>query len=164
VIASVRARIRELDPALAVANVGTMTSTMERSVAPRRAGMLLLGIFAGLAAALAAIGLYGVLSQVVVQRVHEIGIRMALGARADDVSRMVVGQGMRLAAAGIGIGLLGAFGLTRLMGSLLYGVSASDPATYAEIVLLLGLVALLACAVPAIRAARVDPIVALRHE
>jgi putative ABC transport system permease protein len=164
VIGSVRARIRELDGQLALANLSTMTTTLERSVAPRRAGMLLLAIFAALAAVLAAIGLYGVLSQVVAQRVHEIGIRMALGARADQVSRMIVGQGMRLAALGIGIGLLGAIGLTRLMRGLLYEVSATDPATYVGIVALLAVVALAACTVPAVRAARVDPIVALRHE
>jgi putative ABC transport system permease protein len=164
VIAAIRARIRELDPDLAIANLRTVTTLLERSVAPRRAGMLLLALFAALAGALAAIGLYGVLSQVVLQRVHEIGVRMALGARSQDVSRMIVRQGMKLAGAGIGIGLLGAFALTRLMRGLLYGVSATDPATYAGITLLLAAVALVACFVPALRAARVDPMVALRHE
>ena len=163
-IAAIRARIREVDPDLAIANLRTVTTLLERSVAPRRAGMLLLALFAALAGALAAIGLYGVLSQVVLQRVHEIGIRMALGARSEDVSGMIVRQGMKLAGAGIGIGLLGAFALTRLMRGLLYGVSATDPATYAGITILLAAVALVACFVPALRAARVDPMVALRHE
>ena len=163
-IAAIRARIRESDPDLAIANLRTVTTLLDRSVAPRRAGMLLLALFAALAGALAAIGLYGVLSQVVLQRVHEIGIRMALGARSEDVSRMIVRQGMKLAGTGIGIGLLGAFALTRLMRGLLYGVSATDPATYAGIAILLAAVALVACFVPALRAARVDPMVVLRHE
>ena len=163
-IAAIRASIRGLDADLAVANLHTVTTLLDRSVAPRRAGMLLLALFAALAGALAAIGLYGVLSQVVLQRVHEIGIRMALGARSEDVSRMIVRQGMKLAGAGIAIGLLGAFALTRLMRGLLYGVSATDPATYAGIAILLATVALVACFVPALRAARVDPMVALRHE
>jgi putative ABC transport system permease protein len=141
-----------------------MTRVLERSVAPRRASMTLLAIFAALAALLAAIGLYGVLAQAVVQRTHEIGIRMALGARAGDVARLLVGEGMRLAALGIVIGLAGALVLTRFMRGLLYEVSATDPLTYAGIAALLALVALLACYLPARRAARVDPLVALRHE
>ena len=164
VVASIRASIRALDSQLAVANLSTMTRVLERSVAPRRASMTLLAIFAGLAALLAAIGLYSVVAQTVLQRVHEIGIRMALGARTGDVARMVVGQGMRLAALGIGIGLAGALALTRFMRGLLYEVSATDPVSYAAIAAFLTLVALLACYLPARRAARVDPLVALRHE
>ena len=164
VIASIRDRIHELDKGLAVANLRTMTSILERSVAPRRASVLLLVLFAIVAAVLAAVGLYGVLSQVVAQRVHEIGIRMALGARAGDVLRMIVAHGMRLAALGIAIGLLGALGLTRLMRGLLYEVSTADPMTYGGIALLLLAVAFLASFLPALRAARVDPMVTLRQE
>jgi putative ABC transport system permease protein len=164
VVGSIRGSIRELDRGIAVANLSTMTRVLERSVAPRRASMTLLAIFAALAALLAAIGLYGVLAQAVVQRTHEIGIRMALGARAGDVARLLVGEGMRLAALGIVIGLAGALVLTRFMRGLLYEVSATDPLTYAGIAALLALVALLACYLPARRAARVDPLVALRHE
>jgi putative ABC transport system permease protein len=164
VIASIRDRIREVDKDLAVANLRTMTSILERSVAPRRASTMLLVLFAIVAAVLAAVGLYGVLSQVVAQRVHEIGIRMALGARAEDVWRMILAHGMRLAALGIAIGLPGALVLTRLMRGLLYEVSAADPVTYAGIALLLFAVALLASFLPALRAARVDPMVTLRQE
>jgi putative ABC transport system permease protein len=164
VIASIRDRIRELDKDLAVANLRTMTSILERSVAPRRASTMLLVLFAIVAAVLAAVGLYGVLSQVVAQRVHEIGIRMALGARPEDVWRMILAHGMRLSALGIAIGLVGALGLTRLMRGLLYEVSAADPVTYAGVALLLLAVALLASFLPALRAARVDPMVTLRQE
>jgi putative ABC transport system permease protein len=164
VIGSIRSRIHDLDKDLAVANLRTMTTILESSVAPRRAGTTLIALFALLAAMLAAVGLYGVLSQVVAGRAHEIGIRMALGATAQDVWRMIVAQGMGLAALGIAIGVLGALGLTRLMRSLLYGVSIADPATYVGISLMLFVVALAACCVPALRAARVDPILTLRQE
>jgi hypothetical protein len=130
----------------------------------RRFAAGLMGVFAGLALTLAAIGIYGVMSSAVAQRGREIGIRMALGARAGDILRMVVGQGLLVCGIGVTLGLAGAFGLTRLLGSLLYGVGAYDPATFVSVTLLLFVAAGLACFIPARRATRVDPLMALRHE
>ena len=141
-----------------------MSGLVARSIAPRRFNMLLLGAFASIALVLAIVGIYGVIAYSVTQRTHEIGIRIALGARTTDVLRLIVTQGMMLTLLGVGLGLAGSFITTRLMRSLLYGVSATDPLTFFAVSLLLSIVALLACYIPARRAAKVDPMVALRYE
>ena len=155
---------RDIDKDLPIYNVGTMAQTISNSTARQRFSMLLMSIFAGVAALLACVGLYGVMAYAVNQRRHEIGIRLALGAQARDILRLVVGQGLKLALIGIAISLIGAFLLTRVISSLLYGVSATDPLTFVSIALLLMLVALLSSFLPARRATRVDPMIALRSE
>ena len=160
----VRGVIKEIDKDQLIWEMRTMSGLAARSVAPRRFNVWLLGIFALVALALATVGIYGVIAYSVAQRTHEIGLRMALGARPADVLRLVVGQGMRLVLIGVGLGLLGAFALTRVMTSQLYGVSATDPLTFAVVALTLATVALLSCLVPARRATKVDPMVALRYE
>lgn len=159
---SLRREVLNLDKDLPIFNVKTMQDVMTRSIGSRRASVLLFSVFSGVALVLAAVGIYGVLAYTVTQRTQDIGIRMALGARAGDVLLMVIRQGMTLALIGIGVGLAGAFGLTRVITSLLYDVSATDPLTFVAISLLLALVALIACWVPARRASRVNPIEALR--
>ena len=156
--------IHSMDADQPIAEVRPMNDVVAESVARQRFNMTLLGIFASVALALAAVGIYGVMSYSVTQRTQEIGIRMALGARRADVVRMVVGHGVGLAIAGIGIGLAFAFALTRVMNTLLFGVTATDPLTYAGLSALLLFVTAVACYVPARRATRIDPTVALRYE
>ncbi|HVG19229.1 MAG TPA: ABC transporter permease [Blastocatellia bacterium] len=164
VISAVRGELQAVDKDQPLFRISTMNEALAQSVAPRRLNMLLLGIFAGVALVLAAVGLYGVMSYSVTQRTREIGIRMALGAARGDVVKLVVGQGMMLASTGVALGLVASYFLTRLMSSLLYGVSATDPLTFTVISLILVGVALGASYVPARRATKVDPMEALRYE
>ncbi len=145
-------------------NVSTMEAMISSAVAPRRLNLVLLGAFGLVALTLAAVGIYGVMANLVTQRTGEIGLRMALGAQPRDVLRLFVVKGLRLATIGVAVGLGASLALARLMLTLLYGVSASDPITFAAIAALLLSVALLACFVPARRASKVDPMVALRYE
>ncbi|HKN76256.1 MAG TPA: ABC transporter permease [Candidatus Acidoferrum sp.] len=161
---AVREAVQSIDKDQPVFAISTMEQLVSNSVATRRMTLVLLGLFSGLALVLGAVGIYGVISYSVAQRTHEIGIRMALGAPRGDVFRLVVGEGLKLAGVGIAIGIAAALGLARLMSSLLYGISATDFETFIGVAVLLALVALLACYVPARRAMRVDPTVALRYE
>jgi len=161
---AVRKISREMSSQQVIFGEQTMDSLISESLASRQFSMILLLVFALLALLLASVGVYGVISYIVAQRSPEIGLRMALGARPWDVLRLILAGGGKLAVAGISAGILGAFGLTRLMSSLLYGISATDPATFAGVALLFLLIALTGCYVPARRASRVDPAIALRYE
>jgi putative ABC transport system permease protein len=163
-VAAVRGQVWAGDKDLPVSNIETMERLMAKSIAPRRFNLLLLGVFALVGLALAGVGLYGVVSYTVTQRTREIGVRMAMGAQTGDVLRLVIGEGMKLAFIGALLGLGGALALTRLLKTLLFGVSATDPLTFIVIAAALIIVALLACWIPARRAASVDPLVSLRAE
>lgn len=164
VVTGVRSVLRDVDPDLALAEVRTMQAVLGESVARERFVAALLGAFAALALGLAAIGIYGVISYLVVQREREIGIRVALGATQSAILRVVVGQGMAIVGIGLGVGMVAAIAVTRLMRSLLFGVTPTDPITFVAAVVLLGGTALLACYLPARRAASIAPTEALRHE
>jgi predicted permease len=164
VMATVRRAVQEIDSREVIYNVQTMDEVVSNSFAARRLSMILLGVFAALALVLACVGIYGVISYLVGQRTHEIGVRMALGAQPGDVLRLVIGHGARMALIGVAIGIAAALGLTRLMGNQLFGVSAHDPLTFAAVAVLLIIVAVAACYIPARRATRVVPIVALRYD
>lgn len=161
---AVQQEMRYIDPLLPVTNIGSMEEILSHSVAHEQFNMSLFGIFAAIGLILAAVGIYGVMAYSVSIRTHEIGVRMALGAGTGDVLRLVLGQGMKLALAGIGLGIIAALALTRVLTTLLYGVSPTDIQTFAGVSLLLMVVALLACIVPARRAMKVEPIVALKYE
>ncbi len=162
--ASVRSEVRAVDPQAPASHARTMAQFLAASVAARRFNLLLLSVFAGAALLLAAAGLYAVISYSVRQRTRELGIRLALGANAAAMQRLVIGQGLRLALLGVAVGLLAAFALTRLLTGLLFEVSAADPLTFVLVVVLLLLIALAACWIPARRATKVDPMIALRCE
>jgi ABC-type antimicrobial peptide transport system permease subunit len=159
-----RGLVRSIDPNETIWDVAAYDELLDDSVGLRRFTMLLTGLFAGVAFLLASIGVYGVMSYVMAQRTHEMGIRVALGAQKRDVLHLVLGQGARLATAGASVGIIAAVIGTRLLTSLLFGVTANDAATFVGVTVLLVSVALTACYVPARRAMRVDPMVALRYE
>jgi putative ABC transport system permease protein len=162
--AAVRDLVHSLKPEQPVANIATMDDVVSRSLSQARFSMLLLSIFAASALVLSAVGIYGVMAYVVAQRNREMGIRLAMGAQTLDVLKLVLRQGGRLAAAGVIVGTVAALGMMRLLSSLLYGVSAADPLTFVGVAILSMLVSLAACYIPARRATRVDPMVALRYE
>jgi putative ABC transport system permease protein len=159
-----RRELQSVDRELPLYDIRTMDQLVSRSVSEPRFNMLLLAVFAGLALALASVGIYGVMAYSVEERTREIGIRMAMGAQAKDVLKLVLKQGTMLIAVGLSLGLAAAFALTRVISSFLFAVSPTDPATFAMIAFLLGAVALVACYIPARRATKVDPMVALRYE
>lgn len=163
-VSTIREQVKQIDPDQPIYSVRTMGEIRSESVAGERLNLTLFSLFAGIALVLAVVGIYGVMSYSVTQRTHEIGIRMAIGAQPRDVFKMIIGHGMTLALIGVAIGLVGAFLLTRLMASMLFGIEPTDPLTFASIALLLTGVALVACYVPGRRATRVDPVVSLRYE
>ncbi|HVH70138.1 MAG TPA: FtsX-like permease family protein, partial [Candidatus Dormibacteraeota bacterium] len=161
---AIRRAVHEVDPSQPVSDLKTMDQRIRLSMGPRRSAVTLLSVFASMALALAAVGLFGLIRFNVAERTQEIGVRMALGASRGDVLRMVLGESLRLALWGVAGGLIAAFALTRVLSSLLYGVSATDPLTFLAMAFLMTSAALLAAWVPAHRATRVDPLVALRYE
>ena len=161
---ALRQAVRQLDPALAVADIRPMDDIADANVSTPRFALFLVALFAGLALTLAAIGIYGVISYAVSQRTHEIGLRMALGAQPGDVRRLVLRQGVKLALAGVALGLVGALALGRVLWSLLFEVSAADPVTFTSVSAIAIAVAALACYLPARRATAVDPANALRSD
>ena len=161
---SMRQAVESVDSSAVVYDVRPMEEIVARSISTQRLTMLLLSVFSGLALVLSAIGIYGVIAYLTGQRTHEIGVRVVLGASREDVLRIVLGQGMRMTLIGVAMGMAAAFGLTRLITRLIYGVGATDPPTFAGVAVLLSTVALAACYIPARRATRVDPMVALRYE
>ncbi|HSE25096.1 MAG TPA: FtsX-like permease family protein, partial [Pyrinomonadaceae bacterium] len=164
IAAGIRSAVREVDSSLPVYNLRSMAEVVSRSMVQPRFLSLLLAVFSGIALFLAAIGIYGVMAYSVAQRTQEIGVRMALGAQRLHVLRLVFGQGLLMLGLGTVIGVVGAFALTRLMSTLLFEVTATDPLTYVAVVGILTFVALLACYIPARRATKVDPLTALRYE
>ena len=163
-VPDVRAAMKAFDPALPNSEFTTLDQIVDDAVAPRRLITHLLGAFSSFALALASLGLYGVIAYSVSQRTQEIGIRLAIGAQRGDVLRLVVGEGFRMAAAGVVVGVIAALALSRLLASLLFGVTTTDPLIFSISAAVLTSVALLACYIPARRAAKVDPVVALRCE
>jgi putative ABC transport system permease protein len=162
--ATVRGKVKEVDPNQTVYDVATMEQRFMTAVAPQRFNALVMAIFAGMAVILAAVGVYGVMAYSVSRRTHEIGIRIALGAQLRDVMRLILGRGLSLVVFGISVGIAGALALTRFLSSLLYGIKPRDPMTFIAVSVVLIGVALIASYIPARRATKVDPMVALRYE
>jgi putative ABC transport system permease protein len=164
IVPAARSELRQLDANEPMANVASVDEILSDSFSRSRFTMIVLGLFAIVALMLAAVGIYGVVAYTVAQRTNEIGIRVAMGAQRRDVLRLVLGHGSRLILLGVTLGVAAGLGITRLMTGLLFGISATDPLTFAGVALLLTAVALVGCYVPARRAMRVDPLVALRYE
>jgi len=161
---ALRGVVRDLDPQVPVTELQTLRNVVSKSLSVSRSIMALFAVFAALAVLLGAVGVYGVISYSVAMRTPEIGVRIALGAKPRDIQRLVLGQGARIATCGVALGVAGALLATRLMTALLYGVTATDPTTFVAVTILLTFIAVIACYVPARRAARLDPLVALRYE
>jgi len=164
VTGEVRQAIHQIDANLPITHVTTLAEQVSNSMGPQRLISVLTGFFGIVGLALACVGLYGIMAYNVARRTHELGVRMALGAQKGEILKMIMGRGLRLTLIGLAIGAAGALALTRLMTNLLYGVRPSDPLTFIAVSLLLAIVALLACYIPARRAMKVDPMVALRYE